>query len=718
MARADSQAPEEGLQLKDLLGQDRIGRLLTGFSGATGLETRLISFPDQELLFSTGLRDICSRFHQAAQRSAPLCEKSHGLLVEILQDPHQSQIMTCEMGLASAATPVHIAGRCVGNLLAGQVFLSEPDPEQIRQQARTYGYAEEAYLAAAARVPVFTERQLEKTMLFLGDLAELIGELGLRRLQDAQNIKNTLAKHSRAEQALRYSEERLVETSTLFETLFDTIPDVLGLQDNQHTILRYNEAGYRFLGLTPEEAIGKKCYSLIGRTSQCTACATTEACRTKRLAQLERYIPELDIWLDIRVYPILNVAGEITHIVEHLRDITPQKMAEEQRRNLEEQVRHAQKLESLGVLAGGIAHDFNNLLMAIIGNTDLALLETPSGSISREYLQEISTASRHAAELCRQMLAYSGKGNFVIESIDLSAFVTEMAYMLDVSTSKQISLQRHLAADLPLISADPTQIRQVIMNLITNASEAIGDQPGVISITTGVCEVDREYLASAYLDEDLPEGTYLTLTVADTGCGMTTEVQDRLFDPFFSTKFTGRGLGMAAVLGILRGHGGAIKIDSEPDRGTTFTLLLPASTESAATVSEAPNRSRKSIGQFSGTVLVVDDESYIRTLSKRMLEKLGFSVLTATDGLDALAVFRDRPEDISCVILDLTMPNLGGVETFQKLRQSRPDIKVLLTSGYTEQEATMRFVDKGLSGFIQKPYQIDTLLGKLREILG
>jgi len=255
MARADRPAPLAGLQLEDLLGRDRISRLLTDFSSATGLETRLISFPGQEVLFSTGLREICSRFHQAAAPLAPLCNQSHDLLAKQLSEPSGGQILTCMQGLARAATPIHIDDRCVGNLLAGQVYLSPPDPKQIRQRARTYGYDEEAYLAAVAEIPVITEEQLNRSMLFLGDLAELIGELGLRRLQDAQNLENTQAKHQRAEQALRDSEELLIETSNLFETLFNTIPDVLGLQDNQHNILRYNDAGYRFLGLSPEETI-------------------------------------------------------------------------------------------------------------------------------------------------------------------------------------------------------------------------------------------------------------------------------------------------------------------------------------------------------------------------------------------------------------------------------------------------------------------------------
>ena len=399
------------------------------------------------------------------------------------------------------------------------------------------------------------------------------------------------------------------------------------------------------------------------------------------------------------------------------RDVTDRKRAEEERRRFEEQVQQAQKLESLGVLTGGIAHDFNNILMAILGNANLALAEISPASPALTSLKEIEHAARRAADLCRQMLAYSGKGQFTIEPLCLSDLVQEMAQMLEISISKKAIIRYHFTPNLPPVMADATQLRQVVMNLIINASEAIGDKSGVIAINTGIVECDRAYLRNTYLDENLAEGAYVTLEVSDTGCGMDKATQARIFDPFFTTKFTGRGLGLAAVLGIIRAHRGAIKVYSEPGRGSTFKMLLPAAEEAAVSGQDAGARS-PSAWRGSGTILVVDDEESVRVLAKRMVEKLGFSAVSLADGRDAVAALRARPAGFACVILDLTMPHLDGAETFRELRRVQPDVRVIMSSGYTEQEVTQRFAGKGLAGFIQKPYTLDVLAETLRAVVG
>jgi PAS domain S-box-containing protein len=396
--------------------------------------------------------------------------------------------------------------------------------------------------------------------------------------------------------------------------------------------------------------------------------------------------------------------------------VTDRKLAEEEQRALQAQIQHAQKLESLGVLAGGIAHDFNNLLMAILGNVDLAMMDLPSSSPVQQNLTEIKNASVRAAELSRQMLAYSGKGRFVVTAMDLSEAVTEMGHMLDVSISKKAVLKYNLKPDLPAMEADATQIRQIIMNLITNASEAIGDKSGFIAITTDTIQADRQYLRDTYLDEDLAPGLYVTLEVADTGCGMDAETQAKFFDPFFTTKFTGRGLGMAAVLGIVRSHNGAINVYSEPGKGTTMKVLFPiVSGETQAISAKQAQADRKWKG--SGTVLLVDDEAIVRQIGTMMIKRLGMTTITANDGRDALEIYQEHRDDIDCVILDLTMPHLDGEQTFRQLRKIDPDICVLMSSGYSEQEVTQRFQGKGIGGFIQKPYELQKLADTLRKAL-
>ncbi len=396
-------------------------------------------------------------------------------------------------------------------------------------------------------------------------------------------------------------------------------------------------------------------------------------------------------------------------------DTTDLVRAEEERRRLDQQMQQTQKLESLGVLAGGIAHDFNNLLVAILGNAGLALMELPPESPARHTVMQIETAAQRAAELTRQMLAYSGKGRFVIERLNLSRVVEEMAHLLEVSVSKRAVLKYRFAPNLPAVEGDVTQLRQVIMNLITNASDAIGERSGVISVSTGLMYADAAYLKTAYMDDELPEGDYVYLEVADTGVGMDEETARRIFEPFFTTKFTGRGLGLAAVLGIVRSHRGAIKLYTEPGRGTTFKILLPVAGPAPAPTDPAPAAAAAAPPR-AATILVVDDDETVRTVTRRMLEQAGYTVHLAADGAEALARYREHP-GVDLVLLDMTMPHMDGEETFRELRRIDPGVRVLLTSGYNEQDATERFAGKGLAGFIQKPYRPQDLLDQVRAAL-
>ena len=397
-------------------------------------------------------------------------------------------------------------------------------------------------------------------------------------------------------------------------------------------------------------------------------------------------------------------------------DITERKWAEDKRLQLERQMQQTQKLESLGVLAGGIAHDFNNLLTIVLGNASLALDELPQLSPARDSLQAIEKTSLRAAELCRQMLAYSGKGRFVIENIRLDDLIGEMISLFKASISKKAILNLNLKESLPPMRGDPSQIRQVVMNLVINASEAIGERSGVVTVSTGIMECAHDYLAEGYLDENLAEGTYVWLEISDTGCGMDHETQRRIFEPFFTTKFTGRGLGLSAVLGIVRGHRGTLRVYSEPGRGTTFKVLFPVVQEKRTSVVQPSVKSGEWKGV--GTVLLVDDEESVRSLGARMLERIGFQTLIATDGQEALELYETRGKDIVLVLLDLTMPYMDGEEAFRQLRRTNPRVRVVMTSGYTEAEIAPRFAGKRLCCFLQKPYTLDTLTVCLRDALG
>lgn len=409
---------------------------------------------------------------------------------------------------------------------------------------------------------------------------------------------------------------------------------------------------------------------------------------------------------------VRSAAGEPLYFISHVLDITARKQAEEERLNLERQLLHAQKLESLGVLAGGIAHDFNNILMAIIGNAELARMKLKPESPLVANLQQIVEASMRAAELAKQMLAYSGKGKLLVEKLELNRIIEEMLPMLEVSISKKALLRFKLNPDIPAVEADATQIHQLIINLVINASEAIGDQDGAITITTGSMTCDRNSLNNTWSNDNLSEGLYVYLEVTDSGCGMDKEVLDKLFDPFFSTKFTGRGLGMPAALGIIRGHKGTITVSSEPGKGTSCKILLPAADRSVKIVSAAAGTEE---WQGHGTVLLVDDEEPVLGVGAELLKMMGFTVKTARDGVVALETYKTCA-DLVCVILDLTMPHMSGEECFRELRKINPEVKVIIASGYSEYEVAQKFVCMGLTGVIQKPYSFSKLKETLKKL--
>ncbi len=386
------------------------------------------------------------------------------------------------------------------------------------------------------------------------------------------------------------------------------------------------------------------------------------------------------------------------------RDITDAKQAEQR-------LRHTAKLESLGVMAGGIAHDFNNLLTGIMGNSSLLASLLPPAEAA--LAEEIVKTSERAAHLTHQMLAYAGQGRFQLSPLDLAHEVREVLAVVKSSIGANVALHLDLPAGLPLIEADPGQIQQVIMNLVINAGEALDGKPGSITIRASVQEVDSSFLAQTFGPSPIEPGRYLSLEVHDTGSGMNEETQAKIFDPFFTTKFTGRGLGLAAVSGIIRGHKGALKVYSKPGQGTSFNIIFPAMPVATAA---APSAVPKNM-EGSGTVLVIDDEAMVRNVAKAVLESRGYQVLVAENGMAGVELFETAHRYIALVVLDLTMPLMGGEEALTRLRRIRADIPVILSSGYNEAEILRRFTAQPVAGFIQKPYTATRLLTKIQEVL-
>lgn len=513
--------------------------------------------------------------------------------------------------------------------------------------------------------------------------------------------------------------EELHQKSTLLKNILDSSEDLIFVKDCDLRNVLSNRCFAAILGKEPEEIVGTTdeeagwdvqfiegdpALGIRGYAQD-----DREALSGKRVHNPYDPAPvrgKMRIF-DTKKFPLLNEQNEIVGVLGISRDVTERHEDEKRRLELERQVQHAQKLESLGILAGGIAHDFNNLLTGILGYSDLALSAMMPGSSVHGYIEEVVKGARQAAALTQQMLAYSGKGRFVVKALDLAKLIEEMGRLLEISISKKCILRYEFIPGLPLIEADASQVRQIVMNLVINASEAIGDRSGVIAVSTGMMFCDKAYFSETYLDENLTEGLYVYLEVSDNGCGMSPETQAKIFDPFFTTKFTGRGLGLAAVLGIVRGHRGAVKVYSELGRGTTMKVLFPASEQQGANARIAPT---SPVGwRTSGLALVVDDEESVRALARVMLEKMGFSVISAADGREAVEVFRQKADQIDLVLLDMTMPHLNGEETFREMRRIRSGVCTILSSGYNEQSATNRFAGKGLAGFIQKPYRYEGL---------
>jgi len=525
-------------------------------------------------------------------------------------------------------------------------------------------------------------------------------------------LEALLSRGKRADEELA----RLVHRNELI--LGSAAEGIIGLDAEGNQVF-VNTSAARMLGYEVEELLGVHSHSLLHHTKPDGSPYPEEECKiyaSHRNGTVHRVSTEVFWRKDGSSFPVeytstpIDQWGRVVGGVLTFTDITERKRLEEERRALERQFHQSQKLESLGVLAGGVAHDFNNILTSVIGNAELALSELLPTAPIRENLLEIREGSRRAAALARQMLAYSGRGIFASELIDLSELIENMSDLLTSMVSKKTFLDLNLGSDLPLLQGDPAQLGQLVMNLVINASEAIGDANGVITVTTGARECTAEYLREFHFHEEPPPGLYVTLDVSDNGCGMDPETQDHLFDPFFTTKFTGRGLGLAVVLGVVRGHKGTYRVHSQPGRGSTFEFRLPTAKAGVGALlpSDTPETNAR---KAQGSVLLVDDEETIRSTTARMLSSFGFAVIAAADGREALRLYAQHQDEITVVLLDLTMPHMDGEETFRKLRLIDPQVRVVISSGYAEHDITTRLGGDHAVGFVPKPYT----LAELRE---
>ena len=511
------------------------------------------------------------------------------------------------------------------------------------------------------------------------------------------------------------AEETLRQNELWTKQVFDNIPECIFVldvtPDGRFKFVALNPAEEEAVGLSSSDVCGKFIEDVLSDEVSKKVIANYRRCL--EAGSLISYQDELHLEVGRRYFhtnliPLRDASGHIYRIAGCCTDLTDVKRTDEQ-------ALASQKLESIGVLANGIAHDFNNLLGGILVCSELALAESEDVSVVREQLKRIRTSSIRGAEIVRQLMIYGGKENPDFEPVEISALVHEMLDLLKVSIPGHISLRVEVESDLPPVHASAAQIRRIVLNLITNASEAIGQHAGVIGVSSSLKSVSANSHSPGHTS--LPEGDYVQLQISDSGAGMTPEVQARIFDPFFTTKRNGRGLGLPVVQGVVRAHRGAIYVQSAPGQGTTFQILLPCN-QGTASVAQIPVTETAKITAAAGTILVVEDEDTLRSAVSKMLRRKGYSILEANDGQNAIATVRDFKDDLDLILLDVTLP--GGIssrEVVEEVQRMRAGLKIILTSAYCKEDISPAFADSGIENFIRKPFVIADLISLIRTVL-
>ena len=516
----------------------------------------------------------------------------------------------------------------------------------------------------------------------------------------------------------KLAEEELANSERFLKAIIDSEPECIKILDIDGNLLMMNRAGLNMIDADSFEQVKGQCVCPLITDQHWDAYKGLTKQVFEGIPGTIEYeavgLKGRHIWLESHAVPFRNEKGEIVSLLGITRDITEQKRLEEERLLLEQQLQHTQKLESLGVLAGGIAHDFNNILAIIMGYCSLIKLDYQK---AEKNIPIIEDAVERAAGLCRQMMTYAGKAQLTKIKINMVEKVGEVVGMLKATLPHNAVIKTDLSAEIPLIEGDASQLGQVVMNLIINSSEAIGTEQGEVEVSLASIKVIAGKAYEDYLGKPIPSGEYVCLEVTDNGCGMDEATKWRIFEPFYTTKFTGRGLGMSAVLGIIKSHAGALQLFSEPGQGTTFKVYLPAPANEVNGEENQIESAPPALWQGSGTILLVEDEDQIRDIAKEMLGIFGFSVLEAANGKEALEIYLQKGTEISLVLSDMGMPVMDGYELFHKLKSIDHELPIIVSSGYGDVEVTARIGSDNIAGIISKPYNPNQLQDVLKSVM-
>ncbi|BDG07296.1 PocR ligand-binding domain-containing protein [Anaeromyxobacter paludicola] len=676
------------MRFSDLVDTAAMQRLCDGFSAITHTTTVLMDL-DGTWLAASRSRHLCAGFHRMAPPTAARCRESDAHLARRLDGGEPYAIHTCQNGLVDVAVPIVVGGRRLANFYAGQFFLEPPDRAAFAAQARAFGFDVDAYLAALDEVPIIPRERVPAIMSFFADLARFAGEMGLARRSEQEASRSMAA------------------SEALLRTLTDASPDAVFLKDRDGRWLFANPAALALLGRRPDEVLGRTDFEIFGPAEAVAIQALDREVMERgepRVVEEELRTPRGPRVFLTHKGPYRDLEGVVAGVVGNATDIT-------ERQRLEEQLRQAQRLESIGRLAGGVAHDFNNLLTVILGCTEAMRADARAGRpMLEEDLDQIQQAGDRARDLTRQLLAFARKQVIAPVCMDLNAAVTGAERLLARVLGEDIQLTVATADQPAPARCDPGQLEQVIMNLAVNARDAM-PRGGSLTLETA---------SDVRLPEDLarpgdPAHAWVRLRVSDTGCGMPPDVKSRLFEPFFTTKGRGQGtgLGLATVHGIVSQGGGRIRVESEPGRGSRFEIYLPRAEEPLGEAASPPEA-----GASRGTesLLLIEDDSQVRAVTARVLRSAGYEVTVAANAAEARAAFQ-QSERLDLVVSDVVMPGIDGKALVEELRGTRPGLRALFLSGYAEDVIAHRGVLEPGVEFLAKPFTAAALTARVRSLL-
>jgi len=723
--------PVRASDLSELIDLDVMKQLLENLRKTVGVEAAIIGI-DGKILTGTGGRRICTDFHRVNKGTLQRCQASDIDMAELLQHGQRFCVHTCANGLADAAAPIVIQGEYVANVFAGQFLLEKPDEQAFLRQAQEFGLDGEEYIKALREVPIISEDRLVTILEFMAHMASLIAATGLERLHGRQTAAEVQDRNAQlqlqheaamnlaedadeARQAAERSREGLRQSEAVLRSILESASGGI-VCTRRESLDMVNARFCELTGYSREELIGrdgqflladKAEYKRIGQEVQRQATVGKASPFETQLRRKDGKV--IDVVLSI---VSLGAGDPSAAYVATVLDVTPLKRAQEDKLRLEEQLLQAQKMEAVGRLAGGIAHDFNNLLQVIGGNTHLAARQLPHDSPAHDELKAIGEASERAASLIRQLLAFSRRQLMKPQDLDVNAVIEDVLKMISRVIGEHVEVGFVAGHDLGTICADRSMIEQVVVNLCVNARDAM-PEGGKLIIETENVLIDSGYCQA---HPEAKPGRYVLLSVTDNGMGMDASTMDRIYEPFFTTKESGRGtgLGLATVYGVVKQHDGMIQVYSEPNRGTTFKVYLPIVQRLASCV--GPKVPVPVIGGKE-TILLAEDNEMVRRLAQQILQSAGYTVVPAVDGEDAVRQYNEHSGKIDLLLLDVVMPGLSGRGALDRIRQTRPDIPVLFSSGYSENVVHTNFVIKQGLQLIQKPYRIEDLLQSVRTAL-